>query len=69
MLTQGHTELQERGFLTRGERHFRGLSLDATMLTDPNPQLAVPTAQPGVSLEALAVAFGACGALAVWAGG
>ena len=69
MLTQGHTELQETRVLDSRERHFRGLSLDATMLTDPTPQLAVPTAQPGVSLEALAVAFGACGALAVWAGG
>ena len=53
--------------MTRGERHFRHLSVDAMMLADPKPQLAVPTGHPGVSLEALAVAYGVDLASSVWA--
>ena len=60
---------ENAGFLTRSERHFRGLSLDATMLTDLKPQLAVPTGHPGASLEALAVAHGLDLASSVWASG
>ena len=60
---------KKSGFLTRGERHFRHLSVDAMMLADPKPQLAVPTGHPGVSLEALAVAYGVDLASSVWAGG
>jgi len=66
---QATLQYKKTGFLTRGERHFRHLSVDAMMLADPKPQLAVPTGHPGVSLEALAVAYGVDLASSVWAGG
>ena len=69
MPAHGQCPRRKRGFVTRGERHFRGLSLDATTLTDPKPQLAVATGHRGVSLQALQVAYAAYGALAIWAGG
>ena len=55
--------------MTRSERKFRGLSLDATMLSDSKLQLAVLTGDWAVSLAALLAAHCACGALAFCAGG
>ena len=61
--------VRKLGFLTHSERKFHGLSLDATMLSDPKLQVAVPTGHLKVSVAALAVAYGLDLASSVWTAG